>query len=477
MSLSRRLLFSALLLTAGWLAVEAASWLAFWARDGKPFSYRRLAAERATLEADASGVSDDSDGDGGDGGGSADHSELTAAELAAAVRQAGGREVLHPFLGFVFNRELNRLERRHERGMLEIGPHGFFQPPPSWRADGRSLDPDDADFTVAFFGGSVSMVLSFAGRRPFLERLAELPETAGRRIAVDSFALGSFKQPQQLQALSYLLSQGERFDAVVNLDGFNELALPWAHGRGQQVYPAFPRDWAERTRRRPDPRRQRLAGEAAYLNHLRAAAAERWLDSPLRWSVAVNLLWSWRDRRWAVRAAAAERQLAALAAGERRFEQQGPSEPAVGDEQYLHRLADDWQRSSRLMAHLCDSLGIVYLHVLQPNQYVADSKPLSAAERRDAWRADHPYREPIARGYPLLIAAGAELSADGVQFRDASGLFRGLSETLYQDTCCHLNARGNERLARFVAEQLAPLLGEAKPPDSRSRDAAGDASQ
>jgi len=35
-----------------------------------------------------------------------------------------------------------------------------------------------------------------------------------------------FKQPQQLQVLTYFLSVGQEFDMVVNIDGFNDVV--WA---------------------------------------------------------------------------------------------------------------------------------------------------------------------------------------------------------------------------------------------------------
>jgi hypothetical protein len=38
--------------------------------------------------------------------------------------------------------------------------------------------------------------------------------------------IGGYKQPQQLMALNWFMALGGEFDIVINLDGFNDVALP-----------------------------------------------------------------------------------------------------------------------------------------------------------------------------------------------------------------------------------------------------------
>ena len=85
-------------------------------------------------------------------------------------------------------------------------------------------------------------------------------------------------------------------------------------------------------------------------------------------------------------------------------------------------------------------------------------KPLSQEERQKAWRADQPYRPAVERGYPELLEASKELRRQGVWFIDASLLFAGETDTLYEDSCCHLNQRGNGLLGHFIAEHLAEAM-------------------
>ena len=57
----------------------------------------------------------------------------------------------------------------------------------------------------------------------FVDAIRAIPRFAGKQIWVVSFALGGYKQPQQLMVLAYYLSLGQPLDVVVNVDGFNEI--------------------------------------------------------------------------------------------------------------------------------------------------------------------------------------------------------------------------------------------------------------
>ena len=76
---------------------------------------------------------------------------------------------------------------------------------------------------MAVFGGSVADQLVKTGGDVLSETLEERGPFRGRRIEVINLALGGYKQPQQLLVLATLLALGAQFDAVVNLDGFNEI--------------------------------------------------------------------------------------------------------------------------------------------------------------------------------------------------------------------------------------------------------------
>ena len=78
---------------------------------------------------------------------------------------------------------------------------------------------------VGIFGGSVAGWFCQVGAGRMVEALHARPAFASREIVPICVSHEGYKQPQQLLLLSYLLSRGQTFDVVLNIDGFNEVAL------------------------------------------------------------------------------------------------------------------------------------------------------------------------------------------------------------------------------------------------------------
>jgi uncharacterized protein (DUF924 family) len=110
-----------------------------------------------------------------------------------------------------------------------------------------------------------------------------------------------------------------------------------------------------------------------------------------------------------------------------------------------------WARASLEMEILCTGHGIQYIHFLQPNQYLAGSKTLTAEERRMAYDPDVADTQRVATAYPMLIERGLDLRTQGVNFVDLTMIFKDEPRTIYRDTCCHLNGLGSRQLARAIA--------------------------
>jgi hypothetical protein len=86
-------------------------------------------------------------------------------------------------------------------------------------------------------------------------------------------ALGGWKQPQQLFALQLAWLRGGEFDAVINLDGFNEVAMV-AQNVGSGVPAWFPRGWGQLMEHRPGREQLLRLGSLAQLLEQRVAIAE-----------------------------------------------------------------------------------------------------------------------------------------------------------------------------------------------------------
>ncbi len=225
----------------------------------------------------------------------------------------------------------------------------------------------------------------------------------------------------------------------------------------KDVAPAFPRNWYARVGLIPDPTLQRLAGQRTMIEWQRAQFAQRFSGRPWRYSITCQLIWRLINgalirRSWQATRAFVDYE----PAGETAYVITGPGDPFGDDDpaRYAY-LADLWARCSRLLHGACRAHGARYYHFLQPNQYVEGSKPLSDEERELAHDESFVYRAGAVKGHPLLIEAGRQLVADGVAFTDLTRVFAGRTQTLYRDTCCHVNDEGNRLIAEAMARTIA----------------------
>lgn len=345
--------------------------------------------------------------------------------------------VLHPYFGFVVNPDT-----------AGINTYGFF-------ADSPLVAAAPDTFTVALFGGSLTDQVFYMAHDALVAALQAQPALAGREVRVVSTALGGYKQPQQLNVLAHFLARGSAYDAVVNLDGFNEIDAP-LENLAAGVNPYFPFNWSLHARRGLDPEATTTLGRIDLVRRRRAALRAAFGSAPWHTSAFALTFWDVLDRHLE---AAQRAHVAVLAAqlgdSGRSSRVRGPAEDVADESALLVTLADYWARASRQMQALCDAHGVTYVHFLQPNQYVPDSKPFSAEELAHAVLDDAPIRDRVTAAYPLLVARGAALAAAGVRFEDLTMMFAAEQRSIYSDTCCHVNELG----ARLLAERIAATLG------------------
>jgi len=103
---------------------------------------------------------------------------------------------------------------------------------------------------LAVFGGSMALMFAAHGGDSLARHLETLPTFQGDTVVVENWAAAGYKQPQQLATLAYLLALGKQWDAVINLDGYNDIVLGNGNLR-DGVFPFFPRAWKWRSPMRP----------------------------------------------------------------------------------------------------------------------------------------------------------------------------------------------------------------------------------
>lgn len=383
-----------------------------------------------------------------------------ASEGSGPAAGSGSLFQLHPYLGYTGRPGAHPWS--HEEtpfnsfGFLSVAGHAY---PYHRKAD---------ELVVGVFGGSVAEGFANLGAAELGRTLsALLPELANRDVVTLPLAAGGYKQPQQLILLEYALLEGFDLDAVINLDGFNDVVLA-AENSSLGTSPVWPSSGHYQllvagTTNTTDPHRvavldsiyEQYRSERRLLALAQAPALSRSALLALVAEVysgasAARVQELNRELLEGARAQAAGQD--AIAPPSSTGTPESAESTAASD---LAEAVEIWRSSSRMMLSVCENSGLVYVHGLQPNQYVEGGKRLTDEERRLAYQPDNPWSVLASEGYPALQQAGAELKAQGVPFYDLTGAFSTYKGSLYTDECCHFSRVGHEILAREIAAALA----------------------
>ena len=438
----RRVLMATVMFILTGVVIEAMSFVVLSALDRRVATWSRLQEDRLAVADVVESAPEEAQ---------ASENTQRTVEIDPVERSLSGlnrRQVIHPYVGYVEPPRDDEVARGREGRNAEAGNYGFPR-----NTYGIFHDPGPETLVVVVVGGSFSRQIGFGGRRLIEQKLEAAPRFRGRDVVVISLGLGGYKQPQQLMVASYFLSLGMHMDVLVNIDGFNEVVLPVVENLRFGMNPFFPRGWSFRVAGL-DPEELRLRGKIEHYRDLRVRRAVLFSQSPWRSSMTSSLVWRLLDRRVHGQAFAAEQEVRELGTGDAGYQALGPSFEVESDLQTAEELVAAWRRSSVLLDGLARKNGIEYYHFLQPNQYVEDSKPLTTEELRIAIDPKTGNAEPASRGYRLMSASAPELRDAGVDFVDLTGLFSDTVETVYVDSCCHVNHFGIELVVNRVVETI-----------------------
>jgi len=412
------------------LLLELASFVYLSVADGKLYSPEHLSARREAVI-----LAND-----------ATHRTAAAHDpLPQRPECIQANEVIHPYFGFA--NDLSRLSVKPMDGF----DFGFYS------SESVVNRRSDDTLIVCITGGSFAGNIVSFGLETLRERLSAIPAFDGRRLLFVNLTQGGFKQPQQLMAISYLMVLGAEFDLIINVDGFNEVALPPSENLPMGVFPSFPRSWHWRSQTAAsfeDLNLSPMFDDVARLRLQRVDAATWFGEAPQRYSVSASLLWTILDERMDHALAAKERALSGSNRGAGRYAQTGPHSEFTSMDQLFEHLASVWSQSSLQLFQLCQANHIAYFHFLQPNQYVPHSKPMGQEERATAILREGGYRPCVLQGYPVLRRRGQRLVEHGVPFTDLTLVFQDVHDPVYVDTCCHVGEFGS----RIATEAIAAVL-------------------
>ncbi len=358
--------------------------------------------------------------------------------------------VLHPYLGFV-TEGLDPNKDCPELGDCDRRSRTYDDSP--------FLKSNENNLIVAVIGGSFGHGFSYGSSPGFLEkRLSKIPRFSGKDIIIYHMSVGGYKQPQQLLKINYYMSLGAEFDLIINVDGFNEIALPGVENLSKGVHPVFPRSWYYYVDHSINPSLLALYGKKEYHKQEQSRWATFFATPLLRFSPFSNLVWQFYNRKLSHKVSMADVALVEYSESgdiKLQYVTTGPDYQFNSWPDYYRDMAEVWARSSMQLYNLCQSKGIEYYHFLQPNQYVEGSKPMSEHETKIAVSLNSRYGRAAKEGYPFLINKGKWLRDNGVPFYDLTMIFSQNSKELYIDDCCHLNMPGYSLVVEEATKMIA----------------------
>jgi hypothetical protein len=317
---------------------------------------------------------------------------------------------------------------------------------------------------VGVFGGSVARGTALNSGKVLERTIAESCPNCQRPIKVLNFAVSGYKQPQQLFLLTELSLLNVPIDVVINIDGFNEVALGLTDA-SRGWHPLYPnKDFLLQalslgTGNVTDE--QLIQGGIAIQERRRANHLREWLVSRplLRHSEIARMVIGGMVQRCLKRATLAEQLLRESVSPNIESAVFQLPDPHLGTEgASLNLVIDLWSRTSRMMRDVAWGMNAQYFHVLQPNQYLDGSKTLTPDERASAWAPERPWSRAAAFAYPHLRTAGAQLVRTNIDFFDMTQIFFNQSSTIYGDPCCHFNEQGYNILAATIGRSVGSAL-------------------
>lgn len=380
------------------------------------------------------------------------------------ANQGGGQattaQQLHPYFGFIdkvgIEHRLPYMQTGHATNNFGFG--SIYNYP---------FKKDNANqFIVGVFGGSVAANYSFfeIEKNILVAALKQLPALADKEIIVLPFAVGGYKQPQQLIVLSYFLSIGQEMDLAVNIDGFNEVALSYLnyqHGLESSLpcdaifLPMVNLATGNLSKEEMEvtlavlKEKENLANSARSLQSSVTATGYE-----LTWLRSRYLISSYRQDI---------AKLEELRIAKGRTEQsymQVPAGPKVGADEAIKQMAERWSSSSLMMKQLLDQQHIPFFQFLQPNQYIKTRRVFSEKEKAIAFAENSQFRPGAEKGYPLLLAEFAKFKQAGMNAFNAINIFDDVSQPVYTDDCCHYNQEGNTIFCQYVARTITEVLSK-----------------
>jgi len=364
-------------------------------------------------------------------------------------------ERFHPFFGFI------QKPGPDFRPGFKTNNYGFISP-----YDYPLIKTKKNQFIIGVLGGSVASNYSIfeVQNKILAQYLKQLPGFKDKEFVILSFATGGYKQPQQLLILNYFLALGQELDMVVNIDGFNEVALSNLNNKNQ-IDLAMPSiqhilpltslannslsTKAMQATLRIKENKTRINEGLESLQHCSLAACDALTSVYVQ-----NLVNNYRkdvikfEKERGPKAQDDEGSVIYI----------NKNQSVLEDSAAFEQMAWNWAKSSIFMHKVLSASKVPYFHVLQPNQYYQTKRVFSDAEKRIAVNKDTPYAKAVEIGYPALLSKFPNLQKNNINILNGVKVFDKTKDIVYVDSCCHYNQAGEVVFSNYVGSSLLKSL-------------------
>jgi hypothetical protein len=372
-------------------------------------------------------------------------------------------ERFHPYFGYVTKQ--GAFPRPDVN--LKVNNYGFYT-----RYDYPFIKKNTNQYIIGIFGGSVAndFAINDYIYNEFTRRLKKSPFFANKEIIILNFGIGGYKQPQQLLILNYFLAINQQFDLVINLDGFNEIALANVNNKNQLdlAMPSFQHI-------------QPLTGLAnnnlsfkVLQSMLDIRQTKKLLSKTMKDLDSCSLALCYTARSLQARHLINQYQeqlkdyeKQQKANANQLFDKNNvinlyQSESKLDAEKAYDQMISIWYQSSLTMSQVLKARKIPYFNFIQPNQYYPSKRVFTEEEKKLYIVTYSPYSDAIKIGYPKLLSKVEDLRKEQVNVFSAVNVLDGEKETVYRDNCCHYNNIGQNLLGDYISEAIIKVVKDSK---------------
>lgn len=292
----------------------------------------------------------------------------------------------------------------------------------------------DGVYRVLLVGGSQANI-----NTPYLEdALKNAVRASGRFVDAEVFgaAIGGGKQPMQLQTAAALIAMGYEFDAIVNINGWNEVVLASVENGKASMPVIYPRSHLSR------------------LELQERALLSGGIDDSCK---PADALLGWHPMYLAYSYACVKKKRLAVVGSQDYSENVKRLKLAFDNKLTIagriSRASLIWRKTSRMLEALAVANKIRYLEVVQPTLNLVGAKDLKTKSEASlqCLTIDRPVVDAIRIAYSGTV--GEILDVDSRNLLDSRYMFKNEKSRMFDD-CVHLSPEGSRALSALIAKRL-----------------------